>query len=330
MRMVATASGVHVSTVSRALSAKHATGGLNETEERILRTVREMGYVPNPNAASLTTLRSTAFGVLVPQLADTVLAQVYDAAEAAANNAGYETFVANTHDSPTEQSRRIRLLLGRSVDGLILGDAHVDGSNLAELRDEGVNFVLVSRTCQNYLSVSGDDEQGGRLVGEHLAELGHSRIGIVGGSPWASTSVDRVRGCLAAIADAGLEPRPYELISSGGFGVADGRLGAQKLLALSDPPTAIFAVNDMSAIGVMGVLRERGITPGHDVAVVGYNDLPLASSMPIPLTTVHSPLEQMGSEAVRLLLAQLDGKSTESLRLNTRLVVRESSVGARN
>lgn len=325
MRMVASASGVHVSTVSRVLRrAAMGEPPVSETDVRILRIAADMRYVVNPNAASLTTKRSMAFGVLVPSLTDTVLATIYDSAENTARAAGFETFVANTHDDPAEQARRIELLIGRHVDGLILGDAHLDGDSLTALRRRGVRFVLVSRRSTGHLSITGDDHHGGYLAGRHLAELGHRVIGVVAGPGWASTSVDRVDGCVAGAADGGVEIRPSQIVEAG-FEVRSGRQGAAELLSAAEPPTAIFTVNDLSAIGVYGELRRRGLRPGHDVAVIGYNDLPLSAELPVPLTTLRSPLDEMGKLAVETLLGLLEGKSAESVRLRPELRVREST-----
>lgn len=325
MRMVASASGVHVSTVSRVLRrAALGQPPLSDTDVRILQVAADMRYVINPNAASLTTKRSTTFGVLVPSLTDTVLATIYDSIENTAKARGFETFVANTHDVPAEQARRIELLRGRHVDGLILGDAHIDGVNLTALKREGVPFVLVSRRSKHHLSVTSDDHQGGRLAGQHLAGLGHRVIGIVAGPNWASTSLDRVNGCVAGAAESGVEIQPSHIVETG-FEVIGGKRGAAQLLSLRRPPTAIFAVNDLSAIGVLGELRGRGLRPGHDVAVVGYNDLPLSAELSVPLTTLRGPLDEMGRRAVETLLDLLAGRRVKSTLLRPELQIRQST-----
>lgn len=327
LRTIADAAGVHVSTVSRALRRAATPGAeVSAADARIVALAKELRYTPNPNAASLTTNRSTALGVLVPHLTDIVLSLVYDAIESEADKAGYETFVANTHDIPAEQVRRFELLLGRRVDGLILGDARLDGSNLAELERRKVRFVLVSRRSPGYLSVCGDDYRGGRQIGEHLAALGHTEVGIIAGPNWASTSVDRVNGCVDALAAAGVEVPPANILELG-FDADHGHQGAMQLLTQARPPTAIFAVNDFSAIGVMGALRELDRRPGRDVAVAGYNDIGVAGELMIPLTTVRSPMEEMGVRAVQTLLAVLYGLPTSSTTLPTELVIRESTTG---
>ena len=327
LRTIAEAAGVHVSTVSRALRRAATPGAeVSPADARIVALAKQLRYMPNPNAASLTTNRSTALGVLVPHLTDIVLSLVYDAIEGEADRAGYETFVANTHDVPAEQVRRFELLLGRRVDGLILGDAHLDGTNLAELERRKVRFVLVSRRSPGHLSVCGDDYRGGRQIGEHFAALGHTEVGIIAGPRWASTSVDRVNGCVDALAAAGVEVRPTNILELG-FDADHGHDGAIQLLSQPKPPTAIFAVNDFSAIGVMGGLRELDRRPGRDVAVAGYNDIGVAGELMIPLTTVRSPMEEMGVRAVQTLLAVLYGLPTSSTTLPTELVIRESTTG---
>lgn len=326
LRTIARAAGVHTSTVSRALRRVAADqSAASENDLRLFLLAQDMGYVPNPNAASLTTKKSTAFGVLVPHLTDVVLSAIYDAVEATANRAGYETFVANTHDDPAQQRRRIDLLLGRNVDGLIFGDARLDSTNLDDLHRRGVKFVLVSRRYPGMISVTCDDYRGGRLAGEHLASLGHARVGIISGPTWASTGVDRLQGCRSALESSGVEV-PGDYVREEGFDTSAGRRGAEALLDLAEPPTAIFATNDFSAIGVLGVLRERGLRPGHDIGVVGYNDIAICSELTVPLTTVRSPHQEIGMRAAEMLLTVTHGLPTSSIALAPDLIVRQSTV----
>lgn len=328
LKVVAQAAGVHTSTVSRALrrvavDRRAASPG----DLKLFQLAQDMGYVPNPNAASLTTKKSTAFGVLVPRLTDIVLSAMYDAIEETANRAGYETFVANTHDDPIQQRRRIDLLLGRNVDGLIFGDARLDSDNLEILDRRGIKFVLISRRYPGMISATCDDFRGGWVAGEHLAKLGHTTVGIVSGPAWASTGVDRLQGCIAALNEAGIDV-PDNYIREEGFDPTAGRRGAEALLALPTPPTAIFATNDFSAIGVLGVLRELSLQPGRDVGVVGYNDISISSELTVPLTTVRSPHQEIGTRAAEMLLAVTHGIPVSSVALAPTLVMRESTVPA--
>jgi LacI family transcriptional regulator len=325
LAVVAERAGVHISTVSRALTPG-ATGVSAATAERIRVLAAELGYQRDPAAAALRTRRSRVFGVLVPRLTDYVLARIYEGLDAAAAAHGYSTFVANTTDDPAMRRERLEELLARRVEGIVLGDARLDSDDLVKvLADRKVPYILVSRRLKGHLSVTTDDLLGGRLAAEHLLELGHRHVGVVAGEPYASTGVERTAGFVRRYAKAGL-PLPPEYILTSRFDTAGGHAAGASLLKLNPRPTAIFAVNDTAAIGVIGVLREFGLRPGADVAVVGYNDIPVAADMPVPLTTVHSPMFDMGRQAMDLLLQRVQEEPVRSKRLRPHLVVRASTL----
>lgn len=320
--------GVHTSTVSRAL--RPDGGGVGaRTVEHIRGLAAELGYQRDPAAAALRTRRSGVFGVLVPRLTDFVLARIYEGLDDAAARNGYKTFVANTSDDPRLRGERLEELLERRVEGIVLGDARLGGDELVKTLNRGnTPHVLVSRRLRGSPSVTTDDLAGGRLAAEHLLELGHERVAVVAGEPYASTGVERTRGFLRRYAAAGIEV-PDELVLNSPFDTEGGHAAGAELLRRSPRPSAIFAVNDTSAIGVMGALRERGLRPGVDVAVIGYNDIPVSADMTVPLTTIRASMFEMGAEAMRLLLERLGGASVESRRLAPELVVRDSTVPPR-
>jgi len=319
---VAQAAGVHPSTVSRALGA--GTGIAAATVVRVRAVADELGYRPDPAASSLRTRRSGLVGVLVPRLTDIVLATIYEGLDAVAAEAGYQTFVANTSDVPEVRRRRLAALLDRRVDGVVLGDARLDDDLLPEIAARGLPYVLVSRRSRGHLSVTTDDLLGGRLAAEHLLALGHERVAVVAGQPFSSTGVERTQGFRDAYAAAGL-PVPDELVGHCTYDVRGGHAVARELLTARPRPTAVFAVNDFNAIGVMGALREAGLRVGRDVAVVGYNDVSLAAELPVPLTSVASPMVQMGRTGMARLLQRAAGQPVRSVRLRPTLVARESS-----
>ncbi|MHC1557410.1 LacI family DNA-binding transcriptional regulator [Actinomycetospora sp. C-140] len=320
---VARVAGVHPSTVSRALRGE--SGIAADTVGRVRRVADELGYRPDPAAVGLRTRRSGLIGVLVPRLTDVVLATIYEGLDAAAAEAGFQTFVANTGDDPETRRRRLATLRDRRVDGVVLGDARLtDDDLLAALAADGLPYVLVSRRSRGHLSVTTDDLRGGRLVAEHLLALGHERVGVVAGRTYSSTGVERTRGFCERYAEAGL-PVPEELVLPSRYDVSGGREVADALLAVRPRPTALFAVNDFTAIGVMGAVRSAGLRIGDDVAVVGYNDVPLAAELPIPLTTVASPMTEMGRVGMARLLDRAAGRTVRSVRLRPRLMARESS-----
>ncbi|MGW3767713.1 LacI family DNA-binding transcriptional regulator [Actinomadura verrucosospora] len=327
LRTVAQAAGVDVSTVSRVLNgspedAQRAAS--RETAEEIRRWAARLDYRPNPHATSLRTQRSNLVGVLVPRLSDLVLATIYEGIEDAAARHGLTTFVMNSHDRPEQQRARTELALSRHVDGLVFGDTHTDAAFLDEIAARRVPFVLVSRHAGGHPSVTCDDRLGGRLVADHLLALGHRRVGVIAGEPFASTGADRTAGFVDRYREAG-HPVPGSHIVHSGFDAAGGRAAAERLLRHAPRPTALFAVNDFAAIGALGVLRDQGLRPGEDVAVAGYNDTPLAAELPIPLTSVRSPMHEMGERALDLLVDLLAGRTPPSERLPPDLIVRAST-----
>ncbi len=321
---VAKRAGVHVSTASRALSSS-ASGISASTVHRIRGLAEEMGYEPDPAAAALRTGRSGVLGVLVPLLSDYVLARIYEGVDATALASGYNTFVSNTKDNPVLRKERLNELLARRVEGIVLGDARLDGDEVVEiLKRKRVPYVLVNRRLRGHPSVTTDDVQGGRLAAAHLLELGHDNIGIVAGPSYASTCVERTHGFVSQYLAAGLSIPDHQILESGADAVAGYRAGST-LLERSPNITAIFAINDSAAIGVMGAIREHGRTPGRDVAVVGYNDIPLATYLPVPLTTVRSSMFEMGREGMSMLLNLIEGKPAPPKLLPPVLMARASS-----
>lgn len=326
LRMIADGVGVSVSTVSRVLNAGDAEAlrwASAQTVARIREYAASRAYRPNPHAASLRTARSGLVGVLVPRLQDFVLATIYEGIEEAATEKGYSTFVTNSLDDPANKALRTEMMLQRRVEGIIFGDAHHDDPLLADMAARGIPFVLVSRRSADYVSVTCDDLLGGQLVGRRLLNAGRRDLAVLAGLPFASTAIERTKGAVDAFAEAGF-PVPEHRIAWGPFDAAGGREGAEKLLASEPYPDAIFATNDFAAIGALGVLRDRGLRVPDDISLIGYNDTPLVAELPTPLTTVHSPMHEMGRRGVDLLIDVLGGGNPESVRLNPTLIVRDS------
>jgi LacI family transcriptional regulator len=327
LRTIAERAGVHVSTVSRVLNGTETEGARAAgaaTTARIREIATELQYSPDPNATSLRTQRTHLLGVLVPRLSDIVLATIYEGVEETAAGYGYYTFVANTRDDAAEQRARTELMLSRRVDGLICGDAYFDGAYVDSLAQRRIPFVLVSRRAGNHPSVTCDDYLGGRMVAEHLLSLGHERVGVIAGEPYASTGLDRTAGFLDYYREQGVR-LPKSRVLNSRFDTIGGHTAGRRLLAARTPPTAIFAVNDFAAIGAMGAAREKGLRVGCDLSIVGFNDVPLARDLPVPLTTVRSPMHEMGERSVHLLMRILSGEAVEAERLPPTLQPREST-----
>lgn len=319
---------VHVSTASRALSEDPAGVGA-ETAKRVRELASMMGYRRDVRAAGLRTGSSRLIGVLVPRLTDLALATIYESIDIAASAAGYGTVVANTLDDTEHRMVRVEAMLSMGIDGMIIGDSHIGDTVGNELQGRGVPYVLVMRRLEGHLSVTTDDYRGGRLAAEHLLELGHKRVGVVVGDQLASTGRERTLGFCQAYETAGY-PIAEQYVIESEFSTPAGVRAGSALLALQDPPTAIFAVHDLIALGVMGAVHEAGRQLGSEIALVGYNNLELVSTLPVSLTSVSSDLGSMGRLCFDALLDKINGRQRESILLEPVLIPRATTLDARN
>lgn len=325
VRTIAEAAGVHYTTVSRVL-AQQPSPNESATATLVRKIAAEQGYSRDIWAASLRSRQTRMVGVIVPHLTDVLMSEIYEAIRRRASELGYLAVGTASQDEHTEQGNQIRGLLNRRVDGLLIGDAHLDGGKmLAELKSDFL-FVLFVRRFSDWPHIGWDDESGGYQIGRHFIEQGHSRFAVITGPAHASTSVDRVTGFRKAIEEAGMDQSAVREIGSS-FSADGGRAGAEQLMEEGDHPTAVFAVNDYSAIGAMGCFRARGLEIGKDIAVAGYNDISISADLVVPLTSVRVPTEELGSTAFDMLLQRLEGHSARSRLLTPTLVVRESSSG---
>ncbi|OZC55466.1 hypothetical protein CH267_12870 [Rhodococcus sp. 06-621-2] len=324
---IAKRAGVHPSTVSRAL-APSATKISDDMVRKITDIANELGYQPDHAAASLRTGRSNALGVIVPRLTDYVLARVYEGIDEAAHAAGFQTVVTNSADERATRLTKMDELLARRIEGLVIGDARLDGDELIQsLERKRIPFVLVNRRVRGQLSVTTDDIAGGRLAAQHLVELGITSAGVVAGPDHVSTCVERTHGFVQRFLRAGVDFADTRIAPSAPD--AEGGYRAASLLLDRHPDIeAIFAINDFAAVGAMGAAREHGRTPGRDIAVIGYNDIPLSQYLPVPLTSVSTQMRRMGTEGAERLCRLLDNQAVDSLLLEPSLNVRESTVGS--
>jgi LacI family transcriptional regulator len=326
-RGIADLAGVSITTVSRVLGAPGEEAlrwASSDKVAEIRQIAEEHGYRRNPHAASLRTARSNQIGVIVPRLQDYVLATIYEGIDEAAGERGISTFVTNSLDDVAQQRIRTQQMLDRRVDGIIFGDAHLDDPFLDELAEQGVPFVVTSRRRPPHVGVTCDDYLGGRLVGEHLLQIGRTDVLILAGLAFASTARDRTQGLIDSFHDAGVDVPPERIVYRG-FDAAAGQEATMAALDAGIRPDAVFATNDFAAIGSLGALITRGMSVPDDVALVGYNDTPLAASVGIPLTTVRSPMHEMGRRALEALLRVVAGETPESSLLTPELLVRAST-----
>ncbi len=240
--------------------------------------------------------------------------------------------LCNSDDDPAREALYLDLLLKRQVDGIVLVAAATSGDSMRALLERGLPLVVVDRELANpaHDCVMTDHEAGGYAAAEHLAQLGHKRIACIAGPTDVSPSAGRVAGYRAALRAAGIGV-DASLVVRGDFRDHSGYVAAQKLLRRNIAPTAIFACNDLMAIGAMAAVRDAGLSVPEDVSVVGFDDIHIAGYINPPLTTIAQPMAELGRIAAELLLQRLADRTLPPRRvmLRNRLIVRRTTAPAR-
>ncbi|BDG62356.1 LacI family DNA-binding transcriptional regulator [Caldinitratiruptor microaerophilus] len=331
IRDVARAAGVSQSTVSRALNGSGYVSPA--TRARVLAAAAQLHFRPSHVARSLVSKATHTLGLLLPDITNPFFPAIARGVEDAAARAGYAVILCNTDRDPAHEEHYLAILRQRQVDGLVLiASSAAVGHRIARADFPAVVFVDRVPPGAEADAVVVDNREGVRTATRHLLGLGHRRIAFVGGSAGSGTSEDRLAGYLAALAEAGLNPDPGH-IRAGDFTYDGGYAAGRALLGSPDRPTAVVAANDLMAIGVLRAAAELGLRVPDDVAVVGYDDIPLAGMLNPPLTTVAQPTYEMGERAARMLLERLAGKAPPEPRrvvLPARLVVRRSCGAGRD
>ncbi len=320
--------GVHPSTVARVLQKDPRQRVSEELRARILTLAHEHHYRPNSVARSLRTKRSAVLGVLIPDIANPFFGSVLRGMEDAAAERDYSIILANTDDLLAREANGLAMLRDRQVDGLLLATARRIDPAIERLAAERTPFVLVNRHTHPITpnAVVPDDYAGAAAAVEYLLGLGHRRIAHIAGSDEVSTGYLRRQAYHDTLQRHGAPTDPALLVS-GSFREQGGYDAMRALLDLSEPPTAVFAVNDLAAQGALHALADAGLRVPEDVSVVGFNDMFHATYITPRLTTMQVPARAMGARAVERLLAMiLDDVWPESpLLLPVTLVERESS-----
>lgn len=329
LKRISEITGLHVSTVSRVLRQSEPPDGWTNSAQLIRATAEDLGYQPNPWAASLRTRQTRILGAVMPRLTDGVVATMFEGIQEAADAMGYSVILSSPADTLEEMRKAVDIIMSRQVDGLLLSSLHTPGKEFLNSLDlDGAPVILLNRHAECEVeAVTNDDFHGGELVAELLITLGHRKYGVIAGPPHASSANDRVRGFLAGLRKSGIVVNPDQVAASG-FEVSGGILAGRTLLTRADRPTAIFAINDTAAIGALGVARDLGIAVPAELSIVGFNDSPVSAQLSIALTTVRSQPKLVGETAVGLLLRKIVGEPVSSAKLGVELIVRGSTARA--
>jgi LacI family transcriptional regulator len=322
---VAREANVSVATVSRAFNSSGPVS--EETRARIQGVVARLCDSPHGAARSLTTSRTSTLGVLLPNLYGEFFSEVIRGMDQTAQRSGYQLLVSSSHDAKAEIEAALRAMRGR-VDGLIAMSPHLDAPSLVANVPATLPVVLLNcqATGDAYDALTIENQSGAYQMIRHLVALGHRSIAIIRGSHGNYDAEERLLGYRAALRDSGIEPRP-EWEVPGDFTETSGFQAIERLLSMRDRPTAVFAANDAMAIGALSALRDAGVRVPDHLAVVGFDDIPLARYMNPPLSSVHVAIAELGVRAVETLLHAIDHRNEHTRRhqrLETTLVIRRS------
>ena len=323
---VAEHAGVSPTTVSHVLNETRYVSP--ELVTRVWEAVEDLKYQPNAVARSLRRKQTHTLGMIIPDNSNPFFAEVARGIEDLCFDLGYNVILCNSDQDRDKEQTYIDLLTEKRVDGIVFVAAGGHAEHLQSVLERGVPVVVVDRELQDIQCdrVLTDNWSGGRQATEHFIERGHKRIACIAGPSDLTPSWERVRGYREALEAAGL-PFDKQLIRRGDFRAPSGYTAMQELLALPKPPTAVFVCNDLMAIGAMRAISEQGLGIPGDVAVVGFDDIALASYTNPRLTTVAQPRQEMGRLAAELLIERVRDNDRPFQRqlLETRLIIRQSS-----
>ena len=325
---VARRAGVSTATVSRVLNRNYPVS--DGVRRRVLDAVHDLGYVANAHARALLKASSGTVGVILHDVSDPYFAEIVGGIQQAAMESDRLVVLCSSLREPSREITYIEMLRAQRVDAVIMAGGHIldDDYGLALreqallLKGQGSRLVLCGRHPVYADAVVPDNTAGAAGAVRHLLAKGHRRIAHVAGPAGFSTTQDRLEGYLGALASYAVEQDPA-LVAGGDFTRRGGREAAARLLDAGVDFTALFAANDLAAVGAMALLAERGVRVPDEVSVVGFDDVPIAADVTPGLTTVHLPLPQMGRESMRLALRGPDAPN-EIVRLGSRLVERGS------
>jgi LacI family transcriptional regulator len=332
IKEVALKAGVSIATVSRVINGTGPVAA--ETRRRILEAIEGLRYVPHGAARSLITNQTDTIGVLLPDLYGEFFSEVIRGIDAAARGRGLHVLISGFHSDRAEIEAVLRALRGR-VDGLIVLSPDVDAQGLRRNLPETLPVVLLNTRVDGvdggaFDAINLDNHGGAFAMVRHLAALGHRRIALIRGPEENADARERLRGYRDALRSLGIAPSDG-LELGGDFSEESGYRAGRRLLALRTRPTAVFAANDSMAVGCLFALRDAGVEVPGEIALAGFDDIPIARYITPSLSSVHVPIAELGTRAMERLLHAVESKNGHERRqetVATTLVVRGSCGGA--
>ncbi|MBS4208870.1 LacI family DNA-binding transcriptional regulator [Bacillus sp. FJAT-50079] len=332
---VAKEANVSIATVSKVINK---TGRISErTKRRVLEVMKQLDYQPNMLASALMGKQTKTIGLLIPDLANPFFSELARSIEDKGHELGYNLVICSTDYQMDKENKYLSLLKQKSVDGFILASGFENLDKVKELMQQEIPVAIVARDFPMFSinAVALDDFMGGYLAASHLIELGHTTIGVIGRDVWSNR--ERIRGFKQALAENNLTFIDYfELIKDisdmkAGKGIDHVKAAKEimnKYLLQQNRPTAIFACNDLLAIGAIQAAKEYGLNVPEQLSVVGFDNTLIATIVEPPLTTIAQPIQNMGTEVMNLMVSMIKGERKEKVRMTLlpSLVIRESAV----
>jgi len=298
-----------------------------ETQAKVKAAIEELGYYPNELARSLSRKQTATIGLILPNLTNPVFAEIADSLEKACAAEGYMVMLCGTGRDPHKEKKLAQLLRAKQVDGVVTIPSESPQEILKPLQQTNIPTVVLEHDLPNTHCIAIDDRHGGRLATQHLLSLGHRRIGLIKREPASALSTLRFVGYCDMLEEANIPFDPALVVESKA-GQAAGYSSMQQLLALSNPPTAVFTHNDVLAMGAIRAIYDAGLAVPHDISVVGYDDTVSSSYLNPRLTTVKFSIAEMGRRAAQIILELVQKQGdlpAQTITLPVELVVRDST-----
>ncbi|MED3998367.1 LacI family DNA-binding transcriptional regulator [Priestia aryabhattai] len=324
---VAKLSGLSKTTVSRVINNHSYVS--EEKKNRVLKAMKELNYMPNPSARKLRGQVTTTIGVIVPRIINPFFSYLVDSIEQVAYKKGYHVLIFQSNEDKEKELAFLNLLKTKQVDGIIMTSIENDWSLIEPFTEYGPILLCNEYVNNANVPIVRLNQYKGAYIGvKHLLEKGHRKIGYCTGGLFAEEGKDKDRnqGYQKALQEAGIQPDP-KWIFVNQHSIEDGKQVVKKILSMEDRPTAIFTGSDEIAGGMMIEAKESGLSIPNDLAIIGFDDQPLAQMLDPKLTTIRQPIDQMGIKAMEILIDMLnDSESTvETFELPIELVVRSST-----
>ncbi|SFL74338.1 LacI family DNA-binding transcriptional regulator [Halanaerobium salsuginis] len=323
---IAKQAGVSVTTVSRVINNKPDVG--DKTRAKILRIIEDLNYNPNSVARGLVMQKTNTIGLIIPDISNPFFPQVARAIEDKAQKLDYSVIFFNTDNNPDREKKAVELFKSKQVDGLIVSLSLGNEAILRELKSADYPVVQIDRAVltDNYPLVSIDNQNSAYQLVQYILNKGHRRVAHISGDLNTTTARARLAGYQQALLDYGIK-LDDNLLIKGDYSQYTGYQAMRQLLELDNPPTAVFAANDLSAAGVYKAIYAAGLRIPQDIAVAGHDDIEIASLLQPELTTMRQPKYNLGEEAVTILLRMINSKQKLKLSdhiLKTNLIIRQS------